>query len=268
MRLTRRITTILLSVVTILSFTACSDEQNSTEKNEPIAKIIQTENVESSTSVEGIDVDKLKARMATIGLDVSNISEAPVTGFQQLETPHGIFYISNDGDYFLQGKIYKYENNDWVDTKASSYAALIEEHTADMIVYPAKDEKHVITVFTDITCGYCLKLHKQMEEYNDLGITVRYLAYPRQGPEGPVANKMAEIWCADDRNQAMSDAKAQRTITKGKTPISQCKKMVKEQYLLGQKLGVSGTPAIFLSSGDVIPGYKPPSELLKNLEAY
>jgi thiol:disulfide interchange protein DsbC len=268
MGLSRRITAILLSVVTMLSFTACSDEQTSTESSEPVVAATLPAKVEQNKSIEGVDTVKLKARMATIGLDVSNISEAPVAGFQELETPHGIFYISNDGDYFLQGKIYKYENASWTDTKASSHAALIEEHAADMIVYPADNEKHVVTVFTDITCGYCLKLHKQMEGYNDLGITVRYLAYPRQGPEGQVADKMAEIWCADDRNQAMSDAKAQRPITKGKASIKQCQKMITDQFMLGRKLGVSGTPAIFLSSGELIPGYKPPRELLKDIESY
>ncbi|MFQ7389227.1 MAG: bifunctional protein-disulfide isomerase/oxidoreductase DsbC, partial [Escherichia sp.] len=72
----------------------------------------------------------------------------------------------------------------------------------EMIVYKAPQEKHVITVFTDITCGYCHKLHEEMKDYNALGITVRYLAFPRQGLESQAEQDMKSIWCAKDKNKA------------------------------------------------------------------
>ncbi|PVM67679.1 bifunctional protein-disulfide isomerase/oxidoreductase DsbC, partial [Salmonella enterica subsp. enterica serovar Rubislaw] len=133
----------------------------------------------------------------------------------------------------------------------------------EMFGYTAPDEKHVITVFTDITCGYCHKLHEEMKDYNALGITVRYLAFPRQGLESQAEQDMKSIWCAKDKNKAFDDAMA----GKGVKPAS-CDVNIADHYALGVQLGVSGTPAIVLSNGYVVPGYQGPKEMKAFLDEH
>ena len=113
-----------------------------------------------------------------------------------------------------------------------------------MLVYKAKNQKHVITVFTDITCGYCRKLHSEMKELNDDGITVRYLAFPRQGVPSPMPDNMRSVWCAADPLKAMTDAQNGKSV-----PVAKCDADIAGQYHLGGVLGVNGTPAIVLENG-------------------
>ncbi len=133
----------------------------------------------------------------------------------------------------------------------------------EMIVYKAPKEQHVITVFTDITCGYCHKLHEQMSDYNALGITVRYLAFPRQGLQSQAEQDMKAIWCAKDRNKALDDA----MNGKGVQPAS-CGVDIAKHYTLGVQMGVNGTPAMVLSNGMVLPGYQGPKELKAFLDEH
>ncbi len=134
----------------------------------------------------------------------------------------------------------------------------------DMIVYPAKNEKYVVTVFTDTSCGYCRKLHNDMQGYNDAGITVRYLAFPRGGERSSNFNQMSAIWGAKDRVKAMHDAKSG---TFDESKITPRPDLVMEQYKLGVAMGVNGTPAIVLEDGTMIPGYQPPAALLQLLDS-
>lgn len=133
----------------------------------------------------------------------------------------------------------------------------------EMIVYKAPQEKHVITVFTDITCGYCHKLHEQMSDYNALGITVRYLAFPRRGLQSEAEQNMKAIWCAKDRNKALDDAMS----GKGVQPAS-CDVDIAKHYMLGVQLGVNGTPAMVLSDGTLMPGYRDPKDLKALLDEH
>ena len=130
-----------------------------------------------------------------------------------------------------------------------------------MIVFSPKEVKHTISVFTDIDCGYCRKLHNEMHKYNELGIKVRYLAYPRSGPGTPSFIKAENVWCADDRQQALTDAKNGKEV-KSKA----CDNPVKQEFLIGTQVGVTGTPAIFLENGQLLPGYFPAERLIKILE--
>jgi thiol:disulfide interchange protein DsbC len=133
---------------------------------------------------------------------------------------------------------------------------------SQMIVFPAKNEKHKVTVFTDIDCPYCVKLHRDMKDYNSEGITMRYMAYPRAGIGSNSYKKIVNVWCSDDKAKAMTDAKEGNKIAN-----KSCDNPVAQQYQLGQALGVQGTPAIFLEDGTSLPGYVPPkrlAEVLKN----
>jgi thiol:disulfide interchange protein DsbC len=134
---------------------------------------------------------------------------------------------------------------------------------SEMVVFSPKDPKYTITVFTDIDCGYCRKLHSQIAEYNRLGIRVRYLFFPRSGPDTESWHKAEAVWCSSNRNDAMTKAKNGENL-----PEKKCgaERIVARDYDLGQKIGVDGTPAIFLPSGELLPGYAPPTKLVQYLK--
>ena len=133
--------------------------------------------------------------------------------------------------------------------------------TDQMIIYPAKNEKYVVTAFMDITCHYCHLLYSKKKEYNDLGITLRFLAFPRAGLDNQTARQMEAIWQAADRNQALDKAENGDLPKELKTPD-----IVAKHYALGRQYGVRGTPSIVTDSGEMIGGYLPPKELLAALE--
>ena len=130
-----------------------------------------------------------------------------------------------------------------------------------MVFAPEKEVKHTISVFTDIDCGYCRKLHQEMAEYNKHGIKVRYLAYPRAGVGSEAYEKAVSVWCADDRQKAMTAAK-----TGGELKQKTCDNPVEAQFMLGQQLGISGTPALMLEDGQIFPGYVPADRLITMLD--
>jgi thiol:disulfide interchange protein DsbC len=130
-----------------------------------------------------------------------------------------------------------------------------------VIEFKADKEKYVVNVFTDISCGYCRKLHNEIAEYNKKGITVRYLAFPRGGLVSQSYKDMVSVWCSADKQEAMTTAKGG-----GQVADTSCENKVAQQYKFGQAIGVSGTPNIILPDGTMIPGYQPPKELLDALK--
>ena len=219
----------------------------------------------STASLAASDNDaKLKASMAQVGLKVNSVADSVVPGLQQVLTNRGLFFAANNGQFLIEGNIYDLANKQLVNDKIlqgvrkNGVAAMKNS----VIEYKAKDEKHVVTVFTDTSCGYCRKLHNEMQSYLDQGITVRYLAFPRGGIPSETYNDLQSIWCAKDKQQAMDKAKAGEQIT-----AAQCQNTIAEQYSLGQSFGVSGTPAIVLADGTLIPGYQPAAALAGTLNA-
>ena len=219
-----------------------------------------------------LDVEALKAKInSSLGLTVIKVEATPVPGIALLVTNQGLFYASYNGDFFIQGKVYSLGST-VTDLAEESLAKIrlegIENFKDDMIVYKAENEKYVVTVFTDITCGYCRKMHEQMSDYNERGITFRYLAYPRSGIKDRMGNlsqgfkDLRSVWCSDDTAKALTKAKAGSGI-----PYRICDAPIEAQFDFGRQIGVNGTPAIILSNGMMIPGYQPPAqleELLKN----
>jgi len=213
-----------------------------------------------------LNVDLLKAKIKDkLGLTVEKVASTPIPGIALLVTNQGLFYSSYNGDYFIQGKVYSLVS-DVTDLAEASLAKMrlegLEKFKDDVIEYKAKNEKYVVTVFTDITCGYCRKLHKQMTDYNDRGITIRYLAYPRSGIKDRLGNfttgfkDMRSIWCSEDPAEALTRGKEG-----GGIPYRVCDTSIEEQFNFGRQVGVNGTPAIVLSTGMMVPGYQPPEKL-------
>lgn len=210
------------------------------------------------------DHTKLKAELAAVGLKVNSVADSVIPGVQQVLTDKGLFFSANKGQFLIEGNIYDLTNKQLVNDKILQQVRKsgIESMQDSVIEYKAKDEKHAVTIFTDTSCGYCRKLHSEIQDYLDKGITVRYLAFPRGGVSSDTYVELQSIWCAKNPNLAMDKAKAGEKIS-----IAQCKNTVAEQYNLGQSFGISGTPAIVLEDGTLIPGYQPAEALAGNLDA-
>ena len=202
------------------------------------------------------------------GISVQEVRKTEADGLLEVTLDNGlVLYATESGDHFVVGDLYAIRKDGLVNLaeqkREQERIALIDGvDIGQMIVFtPEGDVRDYITVFTDITCFYCQKLHREVEDLNDLGIEVRYLAYPRGGPDSDGARKLATAWCADDQQETLTQLKAGVTL-----PVNDCAEApVMEQYQLGSALGVRGTPAIVTSDGQMIPGYKPASELAQML---
>lgn len=216
-------------------------------------------------AADGVDAQLRSALGKIVGAEPDRIVPSPIEGVYEVAFGMDIVYVSADGRYLFGGDLHDLQQrrNLTEVSKASVRQPLLEGiDEKEMIIYPAKgEEKHTVTVFTDIDCGYCRKLHQGMQAMNELGITVRYVAYPRAGVGSGSYRKWVNVWCADDRQEAMTIAKAN-----GKIEERQCDNPVKSHIALGGRLGVTGTPAIFTEEGRLLPGYMPPKLLLNRLE--
>jgi thiol:disulfide interchange protein DsbC len=193
------------------------------------------------------------------------IQHSPIPGLYELTYGTDIVYVTKDGHYLLQGDIFdvqKRENVTEPKRQQARLSAINAVGEKNMIVFAPKQAKYEVTVFTDVECGYCRKFHQEMSELNGLGVKVRYLAFPRAGIGSSTYDKMVSVWCADDPQKAITDAKADRPV-----PPKQCDNPVSEEYNLGRALGVTGTPTLILDNGQLIPGYVPAQRLVKMLEA-
>ncbi|MCK9531370.1 MAG: DsbC family protein [Gammaproteobacteria bacterium] len=218
-------------------------------------------------AVAGDKDDQATIRQAlakVIPEDPDTVQKTPVNGLYEVSYGTQLFYVSADGRFLLQGDLVdlKSRTNLTEGRRSTARLSALEKAEASMIVYKPKGQtKHTVSVFTDIDCPYCRKLHDGMKEMNDLGIEVRYLAYPRAGAGSASWKKAASVWCAKDRNKAMDTAKGM-----GDVEPATCDDPVAAHMALGQALGVSGTPALVLEDGRMVPGYMPPERLLQVLE--
>lgn len=231
-----------------------------------LSGLILTLSFSLSAAPEKTNYTQVKAKLQkALGMPISSIGDAPVPGILQVMTDKGLFYTSQDGKYLFRASIYNVEDgmrNVTEETLGSVRLEGLAEFKDHVIEYKADNEKYVVNVFTDITCGYCRKLHKEMDQYNDLGITVRYLAFPRGGLNSRTYSDMVSVWCADDKQQAMDNAKDGVSVAS-----KSCDNKVAAEYAFGQKIGVNGTPNIIMPDGSVIPGYQPPKKLEQALKA-
>lgn len=180
-----------------------------------------------------------------------------------------IIYASDDGRLVFTGDVIELRDTGPVNLKEARYQKVRNAGLADLdpdalITYPAKGkEKAEIYAFTDITCGYCRKMHRHIEEYNDAGITVHYLAFPRGGPQAGSAEDMRHIWCDANPDEALTAAKLNNTISDSE--LAECAAAVDEQYQLGLEFGVRGTPAVYTAEGAQLGGYVTPQQLNQRL---
>lgn len=210
--------------------------------------------------------DPVKAALRTLDphVKVTEIRNAPIAGYKEVNIEGQIVYISNDGKYLLQGMIFDIaKKQDLTEARRSEIRrGLLAKAPSDkrIVFKPEGPVKNTVTIFTDIDCGYCRKLHEQIADYGRLGIQVEYLMYPRAGVGSDAYRKAVAAWCADNQQDALTKAKA------GEDPgNASCDNPVAAQYELGKQMGVTGTPTIVLPDGSVTPGYVAPAELAERL---
>lgn len=202
----------------------------------------------------------LKRTLESMGATNVKLSDSALPGFKAAVSNEGVVHISDDGRFVIQGQIFELKNGKVANITNKSLLADLNALEKEMIIYPAKNEKHIITVFMDITCHYCHLMFQRIKEYNDLGITLRFLAFPRGGINTQTAKQMEAIWTATDKVKALNDAENGALPKEVKAP-----NIVKKHYELGIKFGVTGTPNMVDRTGQLIAGYVEPQELLKIL---
>lgn len=213
----------------------------------------------------------LKSKFPTANIEY--VAPAEVNNLYSFMLEGDLYYISNDGRYLVKGQLLDISTPNVRNLsreriteleKKKSPMRLAEINKLDeetMVIYKAPNEKHVVTIFTDVDCGFCQKLHKERQSYLDLGITLRYLAFPRAGLDSASADKLRGIWCSDNPQKAMTEAKLQSKYREGS-----CKTPFKQHMALVRKFGLQGTPGIILENGDLIGGYLPAEILSKRLD--
>jgi thiol:disulfide interchange protein DsbC len=196
---------------------------------------------------------------------IDSVKPSEIKGLYEVIVGANIFYISEDGKYLLQGRLVDVANRkDLTEEKLSvtRKKAIDKIGQENMIVFKPKIGKYTVSVFTDIDCGYCRKLHSEIDQYLAQGITIQYLFFPRAGKDSDSYNKAVSVWCAKDRNAALTEAK------KGDTPEAKtCDNPIDEHMQLGADFDVKGTPMIVTEKGNNYPGYLPAKQLYEALES-
>lgn len=206
--------------------------------------------------------DALKQALPTIKPD--SITPSPIPGLTEVVVGARLFYVSDDGRYLMQGSMVDLKSREDLTEKKLSgarLAALEKLGTDKMIVFKPKTTKHVAYVFTDIDCGYCRKLHSEIDLYLKEGIEIRYLFFPRAGKDSDSYFKAVSVWCAKDRNAALTKAKSGENLER-KT----CPNPVDDHMALATAMGTNGTPMIVTEKGIILPGYVPAPELKRMME--
>jgi len=200
------------------------------------------------------------------GSKLEDLRPSPISGIYEFTQGTTVNYLTADGKYFIDGSLYDMdsrENLTEVLRTRARLAMISAVPESQMLIFAPKNTLYTVTVFTDVDCAYCRKLHSEMDELNRLGVRVRYMFFPRTGPNTESWKKAEVVWCSANRNEALTRAKAgaQLDMTKlcASTPVAR-------EYELGQSLGVRGTPAIVTENGDMIEGYLPPHELVQQLK--
>lgn len=221
------------------------------------AKVQESANVEEITKLTATLKQRFRA-------EPTSIQQSIIPNLYQVMYGTELVYVSADGKFFLAGDLINLETRENLSevAKRSIRRDMLDKQDNKPVVFKSKNEKHVLTVFTDIDCPYCAKLHREVPALNEKGVTIEYLMFPRAGLRSKSFKTAVSMWCSDDNLQAMTDAKERKPI-EDRT----CDNPIAAQYNLGGELGVTGTPALITSSGKLIPGYIPADKLVQMLEA-
>lgn len=253
-----------------LGLSACSNSDNNTKKQDTLTASAPATGEASTLTERNAQqrlVSTLEKHFKTAGISAKitdiKATEVPNLFWVSLEGMSAV-YVTSDGKYLIQGDVIRLGDKQLHNVSENLQAGInnklfAELKAEDLLIYPAKGKaKHVVYVFTDVSCPYCHKFHEQMDEMNSKGIEVRYIAWPRGEQHMPA---MEAIWCSADRHSTFDQAIAGAQISAEK-----CENPVQDQYHMGLNMGVNGTPAIYSSEGVYLGGYLSSAELLKRLK--
>lgn len=233
--------------------------EGASSSNKPLDSVIGAANQEPSS---------IENAVSTMFGDapIGSVSDSPINGLKEVVVAGQVYYASDDGRYMISGEIMEVATRTNLTAQArdrarSELMPLLDVN--DAIVYKAKGKKkEVLNVFTDVECGYCREFHKNIDAYTKQGYEIHYYPWPRSGPSGPVYEEMVSVWCAKDQRAALTMAK-----NGTKPPSKTCDDPVKKYIELGHKIGINGTPAVFLPSGKQIGGYVPPENIAAAIDS-
>lgn len=216
----------------------------------------------SFSAVAGKVEDRIKKALAKgmPNYNVTNIRPSPIKGLYQFEVGSRVLYVTRKGDLVIVGNIFDLKSQTNLTEKRRGEIVLRMLATvpeSEMIVIGPKKPKRTMTVFTDVDCPYCYRLHLEVPELVKHGVAVRYLLYPRNGLGSETYKRSVAVWCADDRIEAIGKAKAKQAIE-----MKTCPNPVSKHYKLGQEVGVSGTPTLIYDDGTIVGGYLSAKDIL------
>lgn len=218
--------------------------------------------------IKSLHADETAIRQALVksmpNLKIDSINLSEIKGLYEVTVGVNIYYVSENGKYLLPGQLIDLATSKdltKVKLNAARQLAISKLGQSKMIVFKPKISKHMVTIFTDIDCGYCRKLHSEIDQYLAEGITIQYLFFPRAGKGSESYNKAVSVWCSDDRNAALTAAKKDQTL-----PVKTCENPIDEHMQLVNDFRLDGTPTIVSENGNVYPGYLPAKQLFLTLE--
>lgn len=261
---------LVLATLGAISLTACAQSPAPGAAAKATASTTAPAAVPAAAPAAGTPEARAIAAINTINprIKVDRVVAAPLPGFRQAVVGGQVVYVSDDGRHVLvlgnDGALFETAG------KRNLSEQALGEYRKQLLATIAPGERirfapanpvHTVTVFTDVECGYCQKLHGEIAEYNRQGIAVEYLAFPRMGLGSEDYRKMVSVWCAPDRRRALTDAKSMRSVA-----TRDCKTSVNQQYAVGQRIGLTGTPMILNEDGLQVGGYVPPAQLRQALD--
>ena len=225
-----------------------------------ISQVLSSSQIDETPEIANIRTVLLNTQP---GIDIQAIVPSPIDGLFEVRIQNGqAIFASADAEYFLPSDMYQATSDGLVNLGEGRrneirFDLIASVDEADMIIYPANGEtKATLTVFTDVDCPYCQRLHSEIDQLNEYGITIRYLAFPRSGLDEVTYPKMVSTWCAENRNLIFT------TVSRGAAiPETDCLNPVADQYQLGRLVGVTGTPTLVFEDGSIVPGYVPADDL-------
>ena len=264
-------TRLLLLCTTVLPLMACGDSVGAAAETvtEPTAAAA-TSAIAATAAPAVVAGDPRIALAAKIpGTKPEDLRATQIPGIFELVHNADVSYVTADAKYVFTGDLYQIAaQGDFPNLSESRRqelrrAKLAAVPDSDMVIFGPASAKYTVTVFTDIDCPWCRKLHEQVADYNKLGIRIRYMFFPRSGADTESWYKAEAVWCAKDRQQALTRAKKDEHID-----MQRCAGApVARDYELGRQLGVTGTPGIVLENGELVPGYLGPTDLLAHINA-
>jgi len=222
----------------------------------------------SALAADDAELEQVRETVSGLfaGIDAEDVFASEVDGWYTVRKGAIIAYISGDGRYLLQGDLIDLKESENLSEKSRNGARekMMSSMSEDeLIIYSPESVRHTISVFTDIDCTFCRRLHSQLDEYMEEGIEIRYFLYPRNGPASESWTKAQNVWCAEDRNEALTLAKLDQDF-----PMSDCdSSMINSHFAIGQDVGLRGTPAIVLEDGTLFSGYMPAKQLSEAIAA-